>query len=315
MKKRIASIFLTILMICTMAFSVTVTADAATNSTKNNYLKIVNGSSADLVHNGIQYYHVNFLLHDLQPNVAVNYNAILSITCNEDPDPEDVWKPVFLHENGKYLKGIDQNIFAWMKKGDHYTYTMWLPINWPTGNISLYFTCNDEVVETIDFVSKARHINTESANTYVKIADETIQYGDDLHIIGSLWCKSGENRAPYYGNIDITLSNGNTYTFNLGELSGYCGNGKYEYAISGLKPGEYSITSAKFYGSDCYEDAEIPFSGTCVVEGNGLGSILSEGYPEIVFGVGGLAVGFFAAMLIFRKKKTAVSSASAENEE
>ena len=35
----------------------------------------------------------------------------------------------------------------------------------------------------------------------------------------------------------------------------------------------------------------------------GGGSIISHGYPEIVYGIGGLAVGFFAGMFIFRKKK------------
>lgn len=44
-------------------------------------------------------------------------------------------------------------------------------------------------------------------------------------------------------------------------------------------------------------------------------SILSQGYPEIVYGIGGLAIGFFAAMLIFRKKKVAVSSTAADDEE
>ena len=48
---------------------------------------------------------------------------------------------------------------------------------------------------------------------------------------------------------------------------------------------------------------------------NSMAFMLSDGYPEIVFGVGGLAVGFFAAMLIFRKKKTALSSAAAEDDE
>ena len=45
------------------------------------------------------------------------------------------------------------------------------------------------------------------------------------------------------------------------------------------------------------------------------GSILSHGYPEIVFVVGGLAVGLIAAMLIFRRKKVAASSTSADDEE
>ena len=48
---------------------------------------------------------------------------------------------------------------------------------------------------------------------------------------------------------------------------------------------------------------------------NPTASILSVGCPEIVYGIGGLAVGFIAAMLIFRKKKVAVSSTAADDEE
>ena len=45
-----------------------------------------------------------------------------------------------------------------------------------------------------------------------------------------------------------------------------------------------------------------------------IGTVLSAGYPEVIYAVGGLAVGFVAAMLIFRKKKVAVSS-TADDEE
>ena len=51
---------------------------------------------------------------------------------------------------------------------------------------------------------------------------------------------------------------------------------------------------------------------------NAPGSTLSGGYPEIVFAVGGLAVGFVVAMLIFRKKKSKpvpVEGAANEDEE
>ena len=71
----------------------------------------------------------------------------------------------------------------------------------------------------------------------------------------------------------------------------------------------------------CGYACENPFhSGTCpdcgmVVGTSATGSILSQGYPEIVYGIGGLAVGFIAAMLIFRKKKVAVSSTSTDDEE
>lgn len=37
---------------------------------------------------------------------------------------------------------------------------------------------------------------------------------------------------------------------------------------------------------------------------SGGGSVLSKGYPEIIYGVGGLAVGFLAAMIIFRRNKS-----------
>ena len=45
------------------------------------------------------------------------------------------------------------------------------------------------------------------------------------------------------------------------------------------------------------------------------GSVLSEGSLTVVVGVAGLAAGFLVAMLIFRKKKAAVISMSAEDEE
>ena len=38
------------------------------------------------------------------------------------------------------------------------------------------------------------------------------------------------------------------------------------------------------------------------------GSVISQGHPEIVFGIGGLVIGFFAVMLVFRKKKSTLSS-------
>ena len=82
------------------------------------------------------------------------------------------------------------------------------------------------------------------------------------------------------------------------------------------------------FGTDgkCIEcDVECPHTQTHMgticdccgkeIESTSTGSILSQGYPEIVYGIGGLAVGFFAAMLIFRKKKVAVSSTAADDEE
>ena len=52
-------------------------------------------------------------------------------------------------------------------------------------------------------------------------------------------------------------------------------------------------------------------------QGNPLvsGTILSTGYSEIVYGIGGIAIGVVATLLISRKKKVAVSSTSAGNKE
>ena len=51
-----------------------------------------------------------------------------------------------------------------------------------------------------------------------------------------------------------------------------------------------------------------------VVGTSATGSILSHGYPEIVYGIGGIAIGVVATLLISRKKKVAVSSAAGEDE-
>lgn len=52
-----------------------------------------------------------------------------------------------------------------------------------------------------------------------------------------------------------------------------------------------------------------------VADTTATGSILSQGYPEIVYGIGGIAVGVVATLLISRKKKVAVSSTAADDEE
>ena len=60
-------------------------------------------------------------------------------------------------------------------------------------------------------------------------------------------------------------------------------------------------------GCDYYEEV--------VNQPTATGSIISQGYPEIIYAIGGVAIGVIVTLLISRKKKTAVSSASAENEE
>ena len=317
MKKRIASLFLTVLLACTMVLSMTVTTSAA--SLGEHYIEFASGNkltqSFDLTYEGVTYYHLNFLISK-KSEMPMNYNCIINVTRLEEQDPDAYWYMYVESEDGSYEKGF----FEWrpthFEEGSNkLIYYTFYPDNIPAGNFKLCVTCNDTLVLDADMVAAYRHFDTRKSS--VSIADETIEYGEDLHFNGVLYQKYGEQYTFVGGYLDITLSDGSVHTINLSEISdgGIGVKYKFNFTISGLEPGEYSITSAKFYGSDCYEDAEIPFSGTCVVEGNGLGSILSEGYPEIVFGVGGLAVGFFAAMLIFRKKKVSVSSASAEDEE
>ena len=319
MKKRIASLFLTVLLACTMVLSMTVTASAATHL--NEYLKPVSKTkvpwsiSKNMQYNGVTYFRFSITVNEW--NGKTKGNCIYDLKCLETPDPDDVWGIYFESGDGTFQKWIAVDQFKFLQKDTRDVWQTKLPGEIPTGPCKLCFVRNDEILDTIDFVAEERHLWNNSERTYICIDDETIAYGEDLHISGVLRGDLKDYFAPIKGNIDLTLSDGSVHTIDLVEISDYGHGilGDFNFTISGLDPGEYSITSAKFYGSDCYADAEIPFSGTCVVEGNGLGSILSEGYPEIVFGVGGLAVGFFAGMLIFRKKKTVVSSASADDEE
>ena len=45
------------------------------------------------------------------------------------------------------------------------------------------------------------------------------------------------------------------------------------------------------------------------------GSVISQGHPEIVFGIGGLVIGFFAAMLVFRKRNSTPATAKDKADE
>ena len=69
----------------------------------------------------------------------------------------------------------------------------------------------------------------------------------------------------------------------------------------------FDFDSERFY---TFKDIKVYYTD----EASNTASIISNGYPEILYGIGGLAVGFIAAMLIFRKKKVAVSS-TADHEE
>ena len=119
------------------------------------------------------------------------------------------------------------------------------------------------------------------------------------------------------------IINGLTFQSNTGYNNG--GNDLYVYwgdcHVNGCtfdidKEGAVANITADTYFDNCNITKKMCIGDLHqVFITNPAGSMLSVGRPEIVYGIGGLAVGFIAAMLIFRKKKTAVSSASAENEE
>ena len=173
---------------------------------------------------------------------------------------------------------------------------------------------------------------TLGPNAYVVVTDNFINYGGTINLFG--------------GCLDIS----STKNLELAELPNMiirarcCGGGVVgRERINSLfiKDSEHLyedgvciacgvVCPHYLFGTDgkCIEcDVECPHTQThthtaivcdCCgkeIESTATGSVLSQGYPEIVYGIGGLAVGFFAAMLIFRKKKVAVSSTAADDEE
>ena len=156
-------------------------------------------------------------------------------------------------------------------------------------------------------------------------------YGGAIFVDGADCIIIGENctikncHAEYGGAIavsghDCTIS-GITFKGNKAEDNG--GTDLYVYW------GDCRMNNCTFNSSspNAHITADTYFDGCNITKEKCIGdlhqvfitnptaSILSVGYPEIVYGIGGLAVGFFAAMLIFRKKKVAVSSTSTDDEE
>ncbi len=76
-----------------------------------------------------------------------------------------------------------------------------------------------------------------------------------------------------------------------------CGLG-HDKGSGGFQVG-FSSCSDSFHSKICPDCGAKDY----LMDYTGTGSAISQGHPEIVFGIGGLAVGFIAAMLIFRKKK------------
>ena len=86
----------------------------------------------------------------------------------------------------------------------------------------------------------------------------------------------------------------------------------FDNARSALEKAESEYNGALIIYKATYEEAKAELEEADLPAyllgegGDATATIISQGYPEIVYGVGGLAVGFFAAMLIFRKKKNKV---------
>ena len=70
--------------------------------------------------------------------------------------------------------------------------------------------------------------------------------------------------------------------------------------------GHFGFVSARY----CFDPFHSAICPDCGMTDSSMttGSVISQGHPEIVFGIGGLVIGFFAAMLVFRKKNSTLSS-------
>lgn len=79
----------------------------------------------------------------------------------------------------------------------------------------------------------------------------------------------------------------------------------------------YTDGRCKDCGVECPHTHIVTVCDCCGVEIErpSTGSVLSHGYPEIIYAIGGIAIGVVATLLISRKKKATVSSTATENEE
>ena len=149
----------------------------------------------------------------------------------------------------------------------------------------------------------------------VTMENATLTIKGTLDIEGKL---EGTVESVIYSNSHIILGENGYFQLTFTGTNKYLvpnfvsqlSNNGILYEESEDESGNTVITSHKHKfatictGCDYYEE---PVTATS--------SVLSHGYPEIIYGIGGLAVGFIAAMLIFRRKKAAVSGVSAEDEE
>ena len=91
------------------------------------------------------------------------------------------------------------------------------------------------------------------------------------------------------------------------EVCPWCGE-NYKNTVGNYRFGVYATCNNPFHSEVCPECGMAANTKTT-------GSAISQGHPEIVFGIGGLAVGFLAAMLIFRKRNSTPATAKDKADE
>ena len=114
MKKRIASLFLTVLLVCGMVLSMTVTASAF--SFGEHYIEFAPGGvtkSFDLTYDGVTYYHISFTIYkEVKSNM--NFNWVIGVKCLKNQDFDAKWVMYFENDDGSFYKRFfvwDQNWF------------------------------------------------------------------------------------------------------------------------------------------------------------------------------------------------------------
>ena len=185
--------------------------------------------------------------------------------------------------------------------------------------------CNVEITESLKFfghcnlyLSPNASLTGENLYLYIRGDDNVIRMSDGFINLSFLY-------HGYTDEFEQLLKDSHVeYTRSGDHIVAGCPHSEWEDGVC-TRCGIHCLHETYDNGvcTVCGKACENEFHNgkyTCpdcgmVVDTSATGSILSHGYPEIVYGIGGLAVGFFAAMLIFRKKKVAVSSMAADDEE
>ena len=204
----------------------------------------------------------------------------------------------------------------------------------------------DTIYESF-FLEKGADVRIEDCN--VEITEVLAFYGHGTLHVSSNASLTGENLCFYlYGNDNaIEMDNGfinlsfqyHAYADMFEQLLKdshveYTRSG--DHIVAGCPHSEWEDGVCTSCGIHClhetYDNGACTVCGkacenefhngkyTCpdcgmVADTTATGSILSHGYPEIVYGICGIAIGVVATLLISRKKKVAVSSMAADDEE